>query len=180
LSAEVLVMCHACARPQRAGPAHCAWCATPLGSVPLPPGATAPPDLEAGLGKGTLALIGDRLELRQRTSGRRQFALHSVRSVRLVQRPLFEALGLSFAACLLIATCPWLWGRLLMIPVMVVSAALCFTERRIRLKVTLDTGERERFDLGTAPRDRADRLTARFLPLAEALSERGVEVGPDA
>ena len=180
MPAEVLVMCLACARPQSAGPAHCAWCGSPLPSAPLPPTAQPPPDLEAGLGKGTLALIGDRLELRQHEAGRRQFAVQSVRSVRLVQRPLFEALLLALACALLIVSCPWLWGRLLLVPVMVVSTALCFAERRIRLKLTLENGQRARFDLGTAPRERADRLRRRFVPLAEALSQRGVEVGRGA
>ena len=131
--------------------------------------------LEAGLRHGTLTLVGDRLEVRNGAAAR-GFEVQAMRAVRLEQRPLYEALVVGAIAAIALAACPWIWARLVLLPVVVVSAALCFAERKLRIALELEGGRHEGIPLGTAPKDRAEGVLRRFLPLAEALSRRGVRV----
>lgn len=179
MPAEVLVMCPACGRPQHAGPLRCVACASRLPAVPLPScgGEGIPATLETALGHRKIAVRGDRLEWRGGGRTRRfQLGVGGVRELRLEQRPLFESLVVGIAVAIGLALLPALAARLALLPVVLISLAACFLERRYRLTVVLEDGRRTELSLGTCRPQEAADLRRRLGNLAQTLSAYGVSV----
>lgn len=177
MAAEVLVMCSACGRPQRAGPTRCEACAAVLPDTPHPrPVATA---VEAAWRYRSLAVRGERLEWR---GGGRTLRLRlgagGVREVRLVQRPLFEALLVAICAAVALALTPSGWTRLALVPVALGSLATCLLARRYRLAVKWEDGKTADLPLGTGPLRQGRTLRRGLAQLAGTLNPRRVTMPP--
>lgn len=176
-------MCPACGHPQHAGPFRCAACASALPTAPLPACAAdrQPASLETDLGHSSLAVRGDRLEWRVGATTRRfQLGVGGVREVRLEQRPLFESLVGGVAVIIGLTLMPTLVARLALLPVVLISLAACFLERRYRLTVLLGDGKKADLPLGTGRIHQGRDIRRGLGQLAQTLRAYGVSVQPKA
>ena len=172
-------MCTACGRPQRAGPLRCEACATRLPEVPRPHGTRGGDSAAqvASLRNRSLGVRGESLEWRAGGRLRRfQLGTGGVREVRLLQRPLFEALAVGICVAVGLALLPSLLARLALLPVVLLSLAACFLERRYRLEVRWEHGERAALSLGTGHLRQGRELRRGLQRLTGALNAHGVSV----
>jgi hypothetical protein len=133
--------------------------------------------VEARRRRHSLTVQGDRLEWREGARTRRfLLGVGGVREVRLVQRPLFEALAVGICVAVGLTLTPSLLARLALLPVVLLSLAACFLERRYRLAVQLEDGRKAELPLGTGlPRQGRD-LQRGLARLTGPLNARGVSV----
>jgi hypothetical protein len=144
MSAEVLVMCPACGRPQFPAPA-CVGCGAALPSAEASPVRPAgdrdrllaqyQPFLEATLGRGRTALLSDRrFEWKETPDAPPiQIELARVSQVRLDVRPIWEAL--MFTPLFMgLALTPNGLVRVLGIVLTALSLAACFVQRRYAME----------------------------------------------
>jgi hypothetical protein len=150
-----------------------------LPPAPLPACAEErlPAALDTVLGHSSLAVRGDRLEWRVGARTRRfQLGVGGVRVVRFEERPLFESLLVGMVVAIGLTLMPSLVARLALLPVVLISLAACFLERRYRLTVLLEDGKKAGLPLGTGRIHQGRDIRRGLGQLAQTLRAYGVSV----
>lgn len=159
MTAEVLVLCAHCGRPQRAALGRCGACGNALPEAPLPAGLEVSPGrfLLAEFAGGRL-LVGEAGHLSFRTGPTATpllLELSSLRRLALVSRPRYEALALGVLALVTLLAVPGLVGRLLAAGLLLTTGGLTLAWRRYTLVLESSGGVETRWELGMPRRGSA-------------------------